>query len=370
MGKAGDRLEHKLRKYVGAGKLHKCRTLLKKHPSICLDARGSSGATALHLASGRNRKEIVEWLVRHGACTETRNCQGETAAHLAARTRNWETLEWLLDLGADPNATTHSGVSVRELAAAAQQEESSGTPTPTPLPSRRSQSDTSFYNRLAEEISHEAGGDDAFFGTWVEDGSGGFDSMMDDDAYCARLIAEARRRQQSHTQTSNKASSSSANPDPDSSRKQGPARPTSEQWEQTRQASAAEAERLTREEEEKDRLWRKKVLQGKSLEERKRSYESLWTALEMGGKGNLRMHDIPWPAKEDATEDDTCEMLLYDVPADRAKQALREEVKRWHPDKFQQRLSERIAEDAREQIMTRVNQVSNVINTAWSNLSK
>lgn len=57
---------------------------------------------------------------------------------------------------------------MRELAAAAQREESSGTPTPTPLPSRRSQSDTSFYNRLAEEISHEAEGDDAFFGTWAE----------------------------------------------------------------------------------------------------------------------------------------------------------------------------------------------------------
>lgn len=73
----------------------------------------------------------------------------------------------------------------------------------------------------------------------------------------------------------------------------------------------------------------------KSYIELKSSFQSVCmrircrTALEMGGKGNLRMHDIPWPAKEDATENDTCEMLLSDVPADRAKQALREEVKRW-----------------------------------------
>ena len=38
--------------------------------------------------------------------------------------------------------------------------------------------------------------------------------------------------------------------------------------------------------------------------------------------------DIPWPSKGEATED-VCEMLLCGVPPEKAKQTLRDEVKRW-----------------------------------------
>ena len=38
-----------------------------------------------------------------------------------------------------------------------------------------------------------------------------------------------------------------------------------------------------------------------------------------------------------------------------------------HPDKFQQKLGGRMAEDHRERIMARVNETSNVITEAWSN---
>ena len=56
-----------------------------------------SGWTALMIAAGSNRLDVVEALIAHGADVSCRNDEGETAAHLAAKSGYCKILKLLID---------------------------------------------------------------------------------------------------------------------------------------------------------------------------------------------------------------------------------------------------------------------------------
>ncbi|EAY23074.1 ankyrin repeat protein, putative [Trichomonas vaginalis G3] len=68
-----------------------------------INAKYSTGQTALHIASENNSKEIAELLLSHGANVNEKNEYGQTALHKAAEHNSKEVVELLLSHGANVN---------------------------------------------------------------------------------------------------------------------------------------------------------------------------------------------------------------------------------------------------------------------------
>ena len=72
-------------------------------------AKNPKGQTPLHLASLRNREEIVEALLNAGAAVNAQDNNGDTPLHLAAYSKNEESIELLINAGADVNIKNKKG---------------------------------------------------------------------------------------------------------------------------------------------------------------------------------------------------------------------------------------------------------------------
>lgn len=73
---------------------------------------------------------------------------------------------------------------------------------------------------------------------------------------------------------------------------------------------------------------------------------------------------MPWPAAPGA-EAGAGPLLLAGVPPAERKAALRQEMLRWHPDKFMARVGARLAPAERAAVQARVNAVSQAVATLF-----
>lgn len=98
---------------------------------------------------------------------------------------------------------------------------------------------------------------------------------------------------------------------------------------------------------------------------RKRSQyeEKFETLLACSSSHKLDFDDIPWPSTGSIS--DVIEALFVHFSSkqsDAYKKYLRDQQKRWHPDKFAQKLGTRISDRDREKILERVTQISQALN--------
>ena len=63
------------------------------------------------------------------------------------------------------------------------------------------------------------------------------------------------------------------------------------------------------------------------------------------------------------------DFLTSDAPRGDARARLREELVRWHPDKFQNRHGPRLAPGTAEETLVRVSEVAQRINSAWADFA-
>ena len=105
----------------------------------------------------------------------------------------------------------------------------------------------------------------------------------------------------------------------------------------------------------------------RSAEERARSAaaqdEHAWSRFaQSGGEAPIRAADVPWPTL-------TAAALGLDprlTSAAERKQAFRAASLRWHPDKFLQSYGARLVPEERDDILKRVTEVSQEINSLYS----
>ena len=91
----------------------------------------------------------------------------------------------------------------------------------------------------------------------------------------------------------------------------------------------------------------------------------------------FNVNDIPWPSTKNlpATSSDTCDIEftnddiaelffcdINDSDVDERKKFLRWQQLQWHPDRFMQRCRDRMNKDAIDDIMERVNMISQILN--------
>ena len=77
--------------------------LIREHPEHVI-ARGGPLGTALHTASGMNRLNVVQQLLKHGADVNSPGLWGRTPLLFASFSGSLEVVRWLLEHGADVNA--------------------------------------------------------------------------------------------------------------------------------------------------------------------------------------------------------------------------------------------------------------------------
>lgn len=82
-------------------------------------------------------------------------------------------------------------------------------------------------------------------------------------------------------------------------------------------------------------------------------------------EGTIELEDLPFDCKDDIHS--ICQHILFDVKEAKdvevKRKALRELKRMWHPDKFSQKFSQRLAENIRETTMDKVNKIAQYLNT-------
>lgn len=89
-------------------------------------------------------------------------------------------------------------------------------------------------------------------------------------------------------------------------------------------------------------------------------YEARWQRLSTADT-SLSTKDIPWLGNN---EDDSKAVALFGISGTaQIKQRLKLELMRWHPDKFQGRFGHRLRPDCKAEVLERVKQTSQMLNS-------
>ncbi|KAK9905471.1 hypothetical protein WJX75_000397 [Coccomyxa subellipsoidea] len=340
----------------------------------------SDGSTPLHQACRGGHLKVVECLLRNGADVRAEDFQGNTPAHIAAKCGKVTILPLLLQATPAPNidACNAAGVSVRELIEAAMQaqelrehqakrqkvdaEERSewerlmdedGPPDEWDEPPMRYDSGEEWEQRLREE---GAGNEDAeewgwFGGGWGEGmGAGAADAEMDEDVYAQRIWERMEQKKRAASGASAAARHQWGKADEASARRQAYAREAHER-----------SRKILEEEQAKEAAWRQAVLKG-NVGARRARYEAGWhtfvTAIA-AGKTGLRYSEVPWPAED---PNDAKAILLYGTAGlAEVRKRIRQELLRWHEDKFA-KFKDRLAAADSQRILTGVKGVTQMLN--------
>ncbi|PNH09548.1 Ankyrin repeat domain-containing protein [Tetrabaena socialis] len=98
------------------GRLREVQTLLSDPANVNSNVQDENGWTALHCASEKGHKEMVEVLLRAGADVAAKSTNGWTALHLASQKGHTEAVKVLLRAGADVAVKSNNGWTALHLA--------------------------------------------------------------------------------------------------------------------------------------------------------------------------------------------------------------------------------------------------------------
>lgn len=98
------------------------------------------------------------------------------------------------------------------------------------------------------------------------------------------------------------------------------------------------------------------------LKMQKETYEEKYQSFLANEHISLCFDDIPWPGGSHATPAEQAKVCLYSTNPDVPKTVIREQQRRWHPDKFIQHYGQCLSEEDRGKILEHVKQLSQSIN--------
>lgn len=155
-----------------------------------------------------------------------------------------------------------------------------------------------------------------------------------------------------------------------------------EQEERQRQAERESMERERRERERREREHREREAAQSNHVTRLRVYEEKWAALRSNAVGveQLGFYDIPWPLFEnikgiqDITEERVLAFVCHPLhehiqgPGGGQAKSLRSEMLRWHPDKFEGKVLDKVVKGDREVVREAAGRVARILTTSSAKL--
>ena len=312
----------------------------------CVDAEG---LTPLHHACYAGSPELVDFLVSEGADLTAQDAKGNSPLHIAARYGFSDIIAMLRAAGGDMHAPNCEGVTPL-IAVEARIERLRKEKDERLKPKRRYMEPHDWGSRLAQEFSD----DESWWGhswgepqptkDWYREDWSEFLYKEDDDD--SVYLGTSRKRK-------------SKDPLEGSLFKELNDLRKREQEERNR-----EAKRILEEEIAKDRAWRERVSQKKSVDRYKR-YEMSWKKFSESYNLCLGYSDVPFPV-EKGKEAELATVILHNSPPSEHKQLLRKEILRWHPDKFLQKYRSRLQGPDHDRILARVNELSQALHQLYS----
>ncbi|XP_058966912.2 NF-kappa-B inhibitor-like protein 1 [Pocillopora verrucosa] len=356
----GKSTEEKLFYYITTGKLHRVRSLFKKHEASYLTALvDRRGRTALHACCLLGDDAIMRLLLKNGANVRATDSDGNTPIHLALRfavqTVRFSTYNDLivpllnycdnphvLDERNNEEKTPREYLTDLKRAYAQRREELEAERKERWHKEHEEKSrlkeDLEWERKLQFEESQESYSkycqDD-----YIDNMKETYDEWADRITYERRQKTEAKKQQKRETRKSSRL----RNENEQKAR------------ERTRQLEKEHEAYVTRMSVE-----RQKLKLSKSLAD----YESNCTAVFCSNSTvNLTFVDIPWPTKG-GTKDMIALLGNWSEikTIEEKRKFLKEQQVRWHPDKFLQRCGNRLDSQDRVKIIEQVNELSKEIN--------
>lgn len=313
----------------------------------CIDAEG---LTPLHHACYAGSPEMVEFLISEGADIRARDAKGNTPLHIAARHGFPDIIAMLREAGGDMHAANHEGVT--PLIAVEARLERLRKEKEESMRKRTYVEPQDWGTRLADELSE----DESWWGhswgepqpkkDWHREDWSEFLYKDDDDVDDMFLMSKKRK--------------------PKDPLEGGLFKELNDRRKREQEERNREAKRILDEEIAKDRAWRERVLQQKSVDRYKR-YEVAWKKFSESGKQSLGFSDVPFPV-EKAKMAELSRVILHNAPPSEHKQLLRKEILRWHPDKFLQKYRSRLLASDHDRVLERVNELSQALHQLYSSV--
>ncbi|XP_065917915.1 NF-kappa-B inhibitor-like protein 1 [Dysidea avara] len=98
------------------------------------------------------------------------------------------------------------------------------------------------------------------------------------------------------------------------------------------------------------------------LKVKKETYEENYQLFIGKEHSSVSFDDIPWPGGSHATAAEQAKVCLYSSDPQVSRSVVRDQQRRWHPDKFVQLFGQCLSENERDKILEHVKQLSQAIN--------
>lgn len=357
----GKSTEEKLFHYIKVGKLHRVRSLLKKHkPSHLTAIVDRNGRTPLHVCCLLGNDAMMRLLLKNGAKVEVTDSDGNTPIHFALKyaveTTRFSAYNdlvlpllnvcsrYVLNMENSDGKTARECLSQLKRAYAQRRREAEAQRKQQ----RRMEDEEMTKNEEELEwerkLRFEAGQED--FSKYRQ---GDYQESAHEtyDEWVERIMHERWKKNASSKQQQQK-----------------------KEAERKRQQQQEESRNRTKELEKEHEAYITRV----SIERQKLKLVATLTEYEKqcqvifdsNLKTNLKFIDIPWPGKGDTKEMINIIVKWSEMKTETEEERrkfLKEQQVRWHPDKFLQKCGIRLGIDDREKIIEQVKELSQEINS-------
>lgn len=349
--------EEKLFHYIKVGKLHRVRSLLKKHKSSHLTGVvDRKGRTPLHVSCLLGDDAMMRLLLKNGADVGIKDSDGNTPIHFALKyaieTTRFSAFNDLilpllnvcgrhvLDIRNNDGKTAQECLSQLKRAYAQRREEIEARREHQRRKKNEGMSKNAEDLEWERKLNFEAGQED--FSKYNQDDY--FETKQETyDEWAERIMCERWQKKAASKQEKIEA-------DSEKQKRQEQARERTKQLEKEHEAYMT---RMS--------IERQKLKQAAALTEYEKQCQAIF---DSNSKMTLKFTDVPWPCHGDTQEMINLVVRWSELKTEEErKKFLKEQQVRWHPDKFLQKCGNRLDDDDREKVIEQVKELSQEINS-------